>query len=578
VIFFCGFFIYIYFDLFIMTEKETETSKMTEEEIRKEVESIMKYDETTSKEELKARRKKLSALKHNVMNRTDIRNLDGLLLLIVTAQVQLENSCGIGKDGLAQEIDPSKVYYDQLRDYIGCGVYGRVYRASIAGSTVAIKVPKDPARLTSEQIAMFKHEANIMARLRHENIVNFLGACFDPSNLMIVTALMKTDLYKLIHDTPNPLSLQLKLKIAYESALGLYWIHDVCDMIHRDLKPENILVDDKSVAHIGDFGFTQTLHGKQLRDSGVPVGTVLYMAPEVYLCQPFDDRSDVHSFGLILFELFTGIRPFPEVKNCSDFYETVILGGVRPQIRNYPNVPKGIMDIAERCWRPDMTERPRMNEVVDAIFNTIVDLIIPPDSTNPANNFWKTHFPGCLTLPWSKFQSVINTTVTVDPSVFPILEKFMCGKDDIMTMELFQHYFLYFGRWFESPGEPLIKEMIDLFQAPWYFHEMDSSNAQMLLTGRPGGTFIIRLSIKDRRTPFALSFMKKGTGNICHCYIHRLSYDPNAAERYSLPGFGTFRSVGSLVNDLITKNICSEPCGRQPIKEIVYFQRQRQNQ
>jgi len=545
--------------------------EMKEETIRAEIESFMKFDKSTPKDVLSQAKKKLSKYKHNICNSREFKNAEKLILLIVSAEEKLYDLSFEGNPRGAQEIDPSKVNYDPQRDFIGSGVYGRVFRATLAGSAVAIKLPKDPAKLTIEQIQMFRQEANIMSRIRHDNIVHFLGACFNPSNLMIVTDLMSTDLSKLIHENPRPLSLKRKLRIAYESGLGLYWIHEVCGMIHRDLKPDNILIDDQKTAHIGDFGFTQILQGKEMRDSGVPVGTVLYMAPEVYTNQPFDFSSDVHSFGFILFELFTGVRPLAEVTNCDEFYINVVQNGVRPNIREYPNIPEGIMNIAERCWNPDRHKRPPMSEVVDAIFTAIVDEALPPDSTNPANAYWKKHFWGEFVVPWSRFQSVLNTTVTVDQSVFPILEKFISENGE-MTMELFQHYFLYFGRWFETPGEPLINEMIELFQAPWYFHEMDAAKAQMLLTGRSGGTFMIRLSAKDRRTPFALSYMVKGSGKVSHNRIHRVSYDPEAAERYTLPGFGSFRFIGELVHQLIEKGFCVQPCGRHPIKDIAYFE------
>ena len=156
-------------------------------------------------------------------------------------------------------------------------------------------------------------------------------------------------------------------------------------------------------------------------------------------------------------------------------------------------------------------------------------------------------------------------TMDIRESVFPILEKHLCepapkeGVPAIMTMERFQRHFLWFGRWFESPGEPLIDEMVNLFQAPWYFHEMSSIQAQTCLTGCHGGTFIIRLSLKDRRQPFALSVMLKNKGEILHSRIHRLSYDPSAEERYSFPGFGTFRFISELVDLLIKKGLVDKP-------------------
>jgi len=348
-------------------------------------------------------------------------------------------------------------------------------------------------------------------------------------------------------------------------------------MIHRDLKPANILLDANDVAHIADFGFSVTLRDKEMQ-SGRAVGTYLYMAPEVCRMEPFDKSADVHSFGIVLFELFTGVQPYPEIREYADFYKTVIVEESRPHIRSYADVPEGIMDIAEQCWNPDRKKRPSMGAVVDAIFKSIVNTVMPPDEkTNPANAFWMNHFKGQFSVPWIKFVETLKTTVTVNGAIFPVLEPFLCIPPSesipsrMMTMERFQHNFLYFGRWFESPGEPLIDEMVKLFQAPWYFHEMDSAKAQSLLTGRAGGTFMIRLSLKDHRTPFALSWMVKGKGKICHNRIYRLSHNPFDAERYSLPGFGSFRTINDLVIALIDSGTITEPCGRRSLAGIVYM-------
>jgi len=547
------------------------------DDVKADLTTIMAYDNTTAPEVLTNAKKRLTYYKHNIENCVEPAVFESVLAQIGNCQEKVEQlkAQSEGKNiASAPEINPEKVRYT-ARDLLGSGQYGSVYRATFASSPVAVKVPKNP-RFSKEMVRMFKQEANIMAHIMHSNIVQFLGACYDPSHLMIVTALMKTDLGKLIHECPNPLTLWQKLKLAHESALGLYWIHDVCNMIHRDLKPENILVDENFVAHIGDFGFTQILRGKETKDVGKPLGTVLYMAPEVIKHEPFDFSSDVHSFGFILFELFTGVRPFPDINEVAPFVEA-LCRDERPPIRKYPEVPVGIMDIAERCWRPKRDERPTMEEVHDAIAESFIDVEMPSlqgPGSNPANMFWKKYFlkPSfAISVPWSQFQELLENTMSVKNEDLAVIGRLLCEhvkghvSMDVMTMERFQRYFLWFGRWFESPGEPLISEMVQLFQSPWYLHEIEASRAQMLLSGRPGGTFLVRLSLKDRRTPFALSFMPKGKSDPTHIRIHRLSYDPAVTARYSLPGFGSFQTIPELVDALTKRGIFTAACPPEPL-------------
>jgi len=181
-------------------------------EVKAEIESFLKYDKKTPMEELKRAKSRLTYYKHNLGNCATSEDLNEVFLSIVDCQEKIEILVS-GRQPSVQEIDPAKVDYRPERDFLGSGVYGRVYRAVYAGTTVAIKIPKSTGILSKDELRMFKHEANIMSYIRHENIVKFLGACFDPSKVMIMTQLMATDLSKRIHDSPNPLLLTLSERL-----------------------------------------------------------------------------------------------------------------------------------------------------------------------------------------------------------------------------------------------------------------------------------------------------------------------------------------------------------------------------
>ena len=478
---------------------------------------------------------------------------------------------------MAAEIDPATVKFDPTRDKLGEGTYGTVYRANCAGALVAVKVPRQTEQLPEARLRMFKREANIMARVLHQNIVQFLGACFQPRNLMIVTALMSTDLSKLIHSSSVQLTMGQKLKLAYESALGVNWLHTICQMIHRDLKPDNVLVDDHMVAHITDFGFTELLRGKSNRDESRAKGTMLYMAPEVMQRKDFDCSSDVYSYGIILYELFTGRYPYENHNDVGPFYRAVCFSNERPPIRALApqlGLPKSLGELAEQCWDPEPRQRPTMEQVLGRLATSTIDYFIPLSS--PTNEYWKRQFTQPVFYPvvtWKQMQAALQTTVRAPPALLERLESHVGERATgaipqyNVTMERFQRYYLWFGRWFESPGEPLIDEMVQLFEAPWYHDEIDMTQAAARLNQRPVGTFLVRLSLKDYRSPFTISFAGKEKPE--HTRITRVSYNPGDEHRYQLQPYGAFRTVNQLIDHLVNMGLLAGPCPRE-IARIAY--------
>jgi len=392
---------------------------------------------------------------------------------------------------------------------------------------------------------------------------------------MIITQLMCTDLHHLVHENPNPLSTEIKLKLAYESALGLCWLHDVCSIIHRDIKPENILVDDHLVAHLTDFGFSQQLQGGSGRDSGRLVGTVLYTAPEILLRKTFSFSADVHSFGLVLYELFTGIRPFDHISDVPTFHRCLVEKKERPVFKpGDTTTPNGIKTLAQRCWDPEPAKRPVMAEVVVEIARTIIDTAMPGE-TNPANLFWKTHFfkPFRFTVTWDDFRNtILRNGLKISPEEFDLLRNDFCKRPSgtlvqpVVTMSKFQQMYLWFGRWFEPPGEGLVHEMSHLFTQPWYHGDIDSSIASSRLSGRSGGTFLVRFSVHSRHTPFTISLMQKGNNTIVHFRINRLSYSPGEKARYSTQDGSTFQTIDEVVKYFVDKGEFLYICPKEALK------------
>ena len=533
------------------------------------------YDETTPKEMITEAKWKLAQHRNNVMNQVDCETYQEELGQIAACVERLYMLTTKDFGTVAQEIPAGAVEFDPVRDFLGKGSYGVVYRGTCAGNLVAVKIPRNRDAMSINDVRLFRHEANVMARILHPNIVQFRGACFDRRNFMIVTALMSTDMDRLIHRNPNPLSMEQRLKLAYETALGMNWLHTICGMIHRDLKPANIMVDEHMVAHITDFGFTEMLRGKVNKDSGKPCGSPLYMAPEVMQCKEFDFSADVYSFGVVLFELFTGHPPYERYDKYPQLFHAVCFEHERPPIRSFRDLPEGLVRLVEECWDPDRHKRPTMAQVVDRLAVITVDRAMPGGERNPANAFWKRHFttPAFFRqVPWTTLEKVLADTMRVSAGTLSLLRAHVAQRaadrsaiaEDFVTMEHFQHMYLWFGHWFESPGEPLVDEMAALFAAPWYHGDINIGEAAARLNLRPSGTFLVRLSAKDRLTPFTISYTKNGI--VSHTRINRLSYDPSASERYSLTNVSpTFVSVNQLIDFLVSGRSLAGPCPKESV-------------
>ncbi|XP_047158060.1 serine/threonine-protein kinase CTR1-like [Vigna umbellata] len=199
-----------------------------------------------------------------------------------------------------------------LKENIGTGSFGTVLRADWRGSDVAVKILKvqgfDPGRFEE-----FLKEVSLMKRLRHPNIVLLMGAVIQPPKLSIVTEyLSRGSLYELLHmpNVGSSLSERCRLKMAYDVASGMNYLHQMRPpIVHRDLKSPNLLVDDSYTVKVCDFGLSRTKANTFL-SSKTAAGTPEWMAPEVIRGELSNEKCDVFSFGVILWELVTLQQPW----------------------------------------------------------------------------------------------------------------------------------------------------------------------------------------------------------------------------------------------------------------------------
>ncbi|CAM8926984.1 unnamed protein product [Rhodiola kirilowii] len=240
---------------------------------------------------------------------------------------------------------------------VGIGFFGEVFRGTWNGTDVAIKVFLEQ-ELSTEIIEDFCNEISILTRLRHPNVILFLGACTKPPRLSMVTEYMELgSLHYLIHVSgeKNKISWRRRLKMLCDICRGLMCIHRM-NIVHRDLKSANCLVNKHLAVKICDFGLSQILTTIPIKVSS-SAGTPEWMAPELIRNEPFTEKCDIFSLGVIIWELCTLKRPWDGVPPVQVVY-AVANDGSRLEI---PDGPVG--KIISDCWA-EPNDRPSCNEVL----------------------------------------------------------------------------------------------------------------------------------------------------------------------------------------------------------------------
>ncbi|KAK8505843.1 hypothetical protein V6N12_042868 [Hibiscus sabdariffa] len=270
-----------------------------------------------------------------------------------------QNYVAIPNDGIdVWEVDPRHLKFENK---VASGSYGDLYKGTYRSQEVAIKVLK-PERINTDLQKEFAQEIFIMRKVRHKNVVQFIGACTKPPNLYIVTEFMSGgSVYDYLHKQKGVFKLPSVLKVAIDVSKGMNYLHQN-NIIHRDLKAPNLLMDENEVVKVADFGVARVK-----AQSGVmtaETGTYRWMAPEVIEHKPYDHKADVFSFGIVLWELLTGKLPY-ECLTPLQAAVGVVQKGLRPIIPKNTN-PK-LAELLERCWQLDPTLRPDFSEIIEIL-------------------------------------------------------------------------------------------------------------------------------------------------------------------------------------------------------------------
>jgi eukaryotic-like serine/threonine-protein kinase len=294
----------------------------------------------------------------------------------------------------------------RIESKLGEGGMGVVYRAldPRLDRPVAIKILRPDAALSEDRKRRFIQEARAASALNHPNIVHIydIGDAEGVAYIAMEFVQGKT-LDRLIGKTGLPLRDTLKYAIQVADALARA---HAAGIVHRDLKPSNIVVGDDGRVKLLDFGLakltetadddpdgaTATIRDETpLTEEGAIVGTIAYMSPEQAEGKTVDARSDIFSFGSVLYEMATGRRAFQGATKAATL--SAVLGAEpQPIVEISPDLPEELQKIVARCLRKDPDRRNRHIDDVKLALEELRDdsesgkLAAPPRTHSPASS------------------------------------------------------------------------------------------------------------------------------------------------------------------------------------------------
>jgi len=331
------------------------------------------------------------------------KRIDALFDTVMQSDESEFGDTATGDDLVGQEVGSFEV-----GEIIGRGGMGVVYLARDTKLKRSVAIKTIPAALAADSTARtrFRREAELLASLNHPNIAVIYEIIEreDGAGYLVLEYVPGQTLAEQI--AKGPLKLQEALTIALQIAEAVAAAHEH-DVIHRDLKPGNIKITPDGRVKVLDFGLAKAVGGEPsekpvtVTQPGRVMGTPAYMSPEQARGKPTDKRSDIWSFGCVLYEMLTGRIPF-EGETVSDTLANILQ--TEPNWQALPqDTPSNIRVLLRRCLEKD--PRRRLRDVGDAVIE-INETLRPPPTAPPT-----TTLPRLETATWTRLQTPVIIVV-----------------------------------------------------------------------------------------------------------------------------------------------------------------------
>src|SRR5438105_3651114 len=258
----------------------------------------------------------------------------------------------------------------EVLTHIGAGGMGDVWRArdKRIGRDVAVKVLPDSYASGDDRVRRFEQEARAAGALNHPGLVTIFDVgTFEGSPYIVMEMLEGETLRDALGDvTPTPLPMRRTIDYAIQITSALAVAHEK-GIIHRDLKPENLFITTDGRVKILDFGLAKLAldandadgrdrTGRHLTSTGMVVGTPGYMSPEQVGAKPLDYRTDIFSFGAVLYEMISGRRAFDR-DSAVETMTSILHDEPPPLATLVPNVPPMLDAMVRHCMEKNPRER-----------------------------------------------------------------------------------------------------------------------------------------------------------------------------------------------------------------------------
>jgi len=248
----------------------------------------------------------------------------------------------------------------RIESLIGCGGMAEVYRAEHRGlgKSVALKLLPSQRAAGTNLGKRFENEARIAARLDHPGCVRVLDSGTCAAGAFLVMDLVEGPTLRAVARLAAPVELERVVRIIGDVLSALDCAHEL-GVLHRDIKPENVMFerpDGSGRAVLIDFGLARAFEEPGLTGAGTCVGSPSYVAPERLLSDPYDERADLYSVGVMMYELLTARRPFVGATRAALMAAHVEDTPVSPD-RVQCQIPGPIAEVCMRAIARDPRER-----------------------------------------------------------------------------------------------------------------------------------------------------------------------------------------------------------------------------